>query len=306
VLCVNVYPHSSEVVALASSPADASLLITSFTQIRGSSLKNRVALWKMGGDESIPKLDMTSELMYPEGASVERAPVTAVLWEEAFSDTVFTVEAGRVAGWNLANCGGGPAMEIALSPDGGLVSCGGIALNPHISTVLAVCVGDVVLGYDTREGGKVPVWRLKGSPDQLVRDCDFNPNKPYYLCSGGDDGKIRFWDYRKTSECLQQTFPGGSEHSHWITSVEYNPHHDSLVLSSGTDGLVNLYCAKSVSSSPGGSDYLISSYNGFSQSAYRAAWSSSDAWSFAAISWDGKAVLAGVPDKEKMSILTEN
>lgn len=311
VLCVNVYPHSSEVVALASSPQDANLLITSFNQIRGSSVKNRVALWKLSGNETNPKLDVGLELSFPEGSSaVERRTVTSVLWEQGFADTVFTVEAGRLAGWNVsgASAAEGPALDIALSADGAALACGGASLNPHIMSVLAVCVGDSVLGFDTRDASKQPVWRLKGPVDQLVRDCDFNANKPYFLCSGGDDGRVRFWDYRKPQEPVQQAFPAGTNHSHFISSVEYNPHHDALVLSSGTDGLVNLYCAQSVSSSPSaaGSDYLISSYNGFGQSAYRAAWASSDAWTFAAISWDGKAVLATVPDKEKMAILTEN
>lgn len=301
VMCVNVYPHSSEVVALAASPSDASLLLTSFNVVRGASVKNQVALWRLAGDESSPKLELVSEL--PSSSQT----VSSILWEQGFADTVFTVETGRLLGWNVANLSAAASLEVVLSSDDVLAPCGGAALNPHIPTVLGVCVGDSVLGFDTRDAAKQPVWRLKGPADQLVRDCDFNANKPYFLCSGGDDGKLRFWDYRKPNEPVQQNFPASANHSHFITSVEYNPHHDSLVLSSGTDGLVNLYCAQSVSSSPGsGADYLVSSYNGFSQSAYRAAWASSDAWTFAAISWDGKAMLACVPDKEKMSILTDN
>ncbi len=34
-----------------------------------------------------------------------------------------------------------------------------------------------------------------------VRDVDFNPNKSYYFASGGDDTKIKFWDYRNTKVC---------------------------------------------------------------------------------------------------------
>ncbi len=312
VMCVNVYPHSPEVVALAASPSDPALLVTSFNQTRGSSVSNNVGLWRIGGDEATPKLDMAAELCYPPEKKRERGCVSGLLWEQGFAEMVFTVEPGRLAGWNLAQLGTGPAMEVVLSPEDSLAQVGGASLNPHIATVLAVCVGDSVLGFDTREAGSargVPVWKLRSATDEHVRDCDFNPNKPYFLCCGGDEGRVRFWDYRKPSEFVQQSFPPGSQHSHWITTVEYNPHHDSLVLSSGTDGLVNLYNAKSVSSSTAvaagaASDYLIASYNGFGQSAYRAVWAT-EAWVYGAVSWDGKAVFSSVPDKEKMTILTE-
>jgi WD40 repeat protein len=46
---------------------------------------------------------------------------------------------------------------------------------------------------------------------QLVRDIDFNPNKQYYIASCGDDCKTKFWDIRKTNECLKSL----SSHSHW-------------------------------------------------------------------------------------------
>jgi WD40 repeat protein len=40
---------------------------------------------------------------------------------------------------------------------------------------------------------------------------DFNPNKQYYFASCGDDGKVKFWDTRKTNECLKTL----NNHSHW-------------------------------------------------------------------------------------------
>ena len=299
VFCVNVYPHASEVVAMASSPTDASLLATSYTKVSGHSVTPQLGIWRMGGDEMHPRLDVVSTLE-SKGASV------ALLWEESVPGTLFAVETGgQLRGWDVER--GAESMQLALGES--LVHVGGAALNPHFSTVLAVCVGDSVLGFDTREASGKPVWRLPGDAEH-VRDVDFNPNRPYFLCCGGDAGQLRFWDYRKPDEPVEQRFSG---HSHWLTSVAFNPHHDSLVLSSGTDGAVNLYNAKSVSSSVSSSlassssvsDYLVSSYDRFSQSVYRAVWSSADAWVYAAVSYDGKALIETVPDKEKMQILVE-
>jgi hypothetical protein len=86
-----------------------------------------------------------------------------------------------------------------------------------------------------------------------VTDVSFNPNLPHVLCTAGTDGLVRFWDLRSTSSSPSSRRPlkvlrGG--HQHWSDRVEYNPHHDQLVLSGGSDGVVNLWRAGSVSSAP--------------------------------------------------------
>ena len=45
-----------------------------------------------------------------------------------------------------------------------------------------------------------------------------------------------------------RTIRGG--HTHWSTVVKYNSFHDQLVLSGGTDGMVNLWRISSISSAP--------------------------------------------------------
>lgn len=45
----------------------------------------------------------------------------------------------------------------------------------------------------------------------FVRDIDFNPNKDYYMVTGGDDYKIKFWDVRKCDKPVKIL----EGHSHW-------------------------------------------------------------------------------------------
>jgi WD40 repeat protein len=231
--------------------------------------------------------------------------VTGILWDE---ERIVSVENGRMLVWSLDTntCG----LRIPLGDN--LTQVGGAALNPHFSSVLGVCVGNALNGFDTRQDPKRPVWSLPAS--NRLTDCSFNPNRPYWLCCGGENGKLLFWDYRNPKEPIEHSFADKeANHTHWISGVEYNPHHDSLVLSSGTDGAVKLYNAKSVSSAPAtegggggggaGGDYLISNYDRFNESVYTACWSSADAWIYAAVSYDGKALIETVPDAEKMKIL---
>ena len=138
-----------------------------------------------------------------------------------------------------------------------------------------------------------------------------NPNKPYVILSCADDYMIKFWDLRKASQPLHSV----KAHSHWTTSAAYNRFHDQLVLSTGTDYLVKLWRASSISSAPpvldegepevseGEADGLVKAFEDHEQSVFATAWSAADAWIFASLSLDGKAVINHVPPAEKYKIL---
>lgn len=122
-----------------------------------------------------------------------------------------------------------------------------------------------------------------------VTGLDYNPNRPHIMVTGGEDGLLKFWDLRTTSSSSHYPYNTSSSyhyssnlgttfysphrfatsdqnrhnnntqrpiqicrggHSHWTTSVKYNPFHDQLILSSGTDSIVNLWRISSISSSP--------------------------------------------------------
>jgi len=130
-----------------------------------------------------------------------------------------------------------------------------------------------------------------------VRDVDFNPNRDYFLVTGGDDYKLKFWDTRK---CDQPTKVLGG-HRHWVWNAKYNRFHDQLVLSSSTDCCVNLWNASSVSSSSKeetsigvNRDRLIKSFEEHEDSVYSIAWGT-NAWMFASLSYDGRLVINYVP-----------
>jgi WD40 repeat protein len=154
---------------------------------------------------------------------------------------------------------------------------------------------------------------------QAVRTVDFNPNKPYSLATGGDDGCIKFWDTRSCNEPLKIL----EQHTHWVWSVRYNHFHDQLLLSSGSDSKVCLHNVTSLSSdlfshvesSESGEDALqctkkelfedriIKVYEDHEDSVYATEWSSADPWVFASLSFDGRFVVNHVPSEVKYKIL---
>jgi len=134
--------------------------------------------------------------------------------------------------------------------------------DPHNQNICAVTVGTNISVLDMRTPTKV-INGLKSCHRFGVTDVDYNPNKPYVLSSSGQDALVKFWDLRFTSSydndhhsnsaslsrhSPRRTLRGG--HTHWTTSVKYNSFHDQLLLSSGTDGMVNLWRVSSISSAP--------------------------------------------------------
>ena len=152
-------------------------------------------------------------------------------------------------------------------------------------------------------------------------DVDYNPNKPFMLASGMSDGTLQFWDVRYAAQPIQKIVRGG--HSHWANTIAYNPYHDQLLLSGGTDYKLNLWRISSISSAPllelededdnddnwkdtknnkKEQDIRVGQYD-MSDSISNVTWSTTDAWYFASVSYDGHVTLNHVPSKEKYKIL---
>ena len=206
------------------------------------------------------------------------------------------------------------------------------AWDPHRPSSFTFARGDAIVGYDLRTPSSEEAFCIPQAHGICTRDVDYNPNKPYCFLSGGDDGKIKFWDYRKAKFPLRFF-----RSSHWVMKAKYNPFHDQLVVSAGTDSSVALWRAASISSAPllelddddsnegdggdeeeqvvgGGvdveadnakdvADAAIRTFDEHEDSVYGLAWSLCDAWVFSSLSYDGRVVINHVPSTEKYKIL---
>jgi len=240
-----------------------------------------------------------------------------------------------------------------------------MAWDPHHPDVTSVSTGDIVQLVDWREApGSSPTTTINcdaGNPHHRygITDLDYNPNKPNVLVTSGKDGLLKFWDLRNTASGYYDVDGVGDEdsvligggrkkkkqrpllvarggHRHWTNRVFYNPFHDQLVLSAGTDSLVNLWRISTISSAPlltldddeeqpfgdpaaatsfpedaaalqdlklpEGPNLRVSRYEHI-DSVNDIAWGAADAWIYVSASYDGKVVLNHVPSKEKYKIL---
>ena len=117
----------------------------------------------------------------------------------------------------------------------------------------------------------------------------------------------KFFDVRKIHRPVKIL----GEHDFWINKTRYNPFHDQLVLSTGSDEQVMLWRASSVSSAPvldadsneTSRDARIQTHTNYDDAVYGCAWSACDAWTYATMSYDGTIAVNQVPASEKYKIL---
>jgi WD40 repeat protein len=221
---------------------------------------------------------------------------------------------GQVKQWDTGN-GDFRSVRSRSMSMGTQITRPRLACDPHNINATSVAVGTSVSVLDWRADTSIPSGTVASIKAHRygVTDIDYNPNKPYVLATGGQDGMVKYWDMRSNKTPLLVARGG---HSHYVSNVRYNPFHDQLVLSTGTDSIVNLWRVSTISSAPlltldednpeksetSALNVRVARYE-HTDSVYGMAWSAADAWVYVTVSYDGKVVLNHVPSKEKYKIL---
>jgi len=239
VKCISIFSHQNEIWHMSACPSDRNLLFTVYNCVTypsvpssGNSFRNdfKVSLWKIKEEDS--SLEEIVQLKDHAGM------IKCILWNpsEKKPETVVSLDESNIQVWNLER----PQKRIAYVADLPRLTNG--CWNPLHSEQIVTVNDSTVSGWDLRtmrEAYSITRAHI------FVRDVDFNPLRDYYMVTGGDDYKIKFWDIRKPNRTLK-TLSG--KHQHWVWNVKYNPEYDHLVLSSSTDCLVNLWNVSSLCS----------------------------------------------------------
>jgi len=331
-----VFSHEDEIWDIAPHPSRADLLLT----VGASGLKRTGRVLRMNKSEM--NLDQVASLPEVEGKKLRRLfwhPVEDYgTGEEAqgLNERFISVNDGLVRLWDMTHDLKKLDNIGTCTLPGNRTSTKAACWDPHHVAEFATGHGENIAVIDLRS---MKVMRKIDQAHGLaVRDIDYNPNKPYHVVSGGQDRKIKFWDFRKTLEPVKVI----TAHTHWVNSVQYNKFHDQLVLASSTDSFVSLWRLSSISSAPllevddddenaskedesaeseeraslsrGGTptdsvvgsssdDGLVKFFDDHSESVYSVAWGATNAWIFASLSYDGNFVVNHVPSSEKYKIL---
>eukprot|EP01041_Mallomonas_annulata_P000521 gene521-997_t len=331
-----IYHHPHQIWVTEPSPQDLGLVITSSQSLNGS---KAVTLYRMpkqteqdfdieqsvrGGnfDNREPlELEKVSAFQFKDSSTF----VHTVKWH-GLRDYVLTVDPKTLSTWSIGEgslqlisklniTSSSSSSHSNSNANVGDWTSGGAAWDPHNQQTCALVTGPDLRLVDTRR----PDLRLVDTRSMEVtqsvadahiggaRDVDFNPNKPLNMITCGDDRTVKFWDVRNLTTPVKTL----SGHSHWVWTAKFNPFHDQLIVSGGTDNLVNLWRVASVSSAPWlgadegeGNDSNsdppdIRAIDQHEESVYGIAWSSAVAWMYCSLSYDGRVILNHVPSTEK-------
>ena len=314
------YRHTKgEVWHIDSCPSDPGLFLSTFGEREGpSGWRKSAAIMRLPETEAGEEEDMREVEVVTELDSVMETgkEVSSVMWQPSDSSRLLCLQDDHVTMIDTAEAGPKVLWSSVHSVRGQTRLETG-RWNPHRSYhQLATVSGSQVVGWDTRTGDQAWSLHSPGTSSASLRSLDFNPNKQYYLLTGGDDGCINIWDIRRGGQVLHSS----RHHSHWVWSARYNSYHDQLLLSAGSDTRVVMASLATLSSEPYGAlvddteeaevskkqleDGLVSVWTEHEDSVYTAEWSTADPWAFASLSYDGRLVIGQVPQSVKLNILS--
>jgi len=287
--CLGILSHTAgEIWNLAPSPSDPERFFTVYQQtLSENEAPFKATLWRCKDNT---KLEEVYSLQNINGI------LKSILWDPsettkseslvAIADTCITVLKLREA--SAASVG-------TINDIKGKIWCGG--WNPHHHNDIVTTNDHYIRGWDIRSLKET--FNIPHAHTPFVRDIDHNPNRDYYIVSGGDDNYIKFWDIRKPGRAVKTQ----KAHNHWVHNVKYNRFHDQFIISSSSDCSVSLWNIPSVSSVCSSNeltvqnreDRMIINYdNTHDDTIYNLSWSMSP-WSFASISYSGMLVINQIP-----------
>lgn len=301
----NIFSHPlGEVWWLNSSPHSKRTLASCYNEIGGAA-KNQVAL--KAALLTTPE-ELTNDIMQFDSQPLKvpgDLDIRSASFHPSDSDNIALVSDSKIHVLKLSD-GGQPRQicETSTAHGSGKFKHGKWALHNQNSQFLALNENSVI-AYDVRDMNKV-AWTINN--EHLLRDLDCNPHKQCHIVTGSDEGCIKVWDFRNVREPVFVRH----DHSHWVWAVRYNTFHDQLILSSSSDSRVNVTCAFSASSEATNeecgdvnkvNDGLLESLAYHDDSVYCVEWSTTDPWTFASLSYDGRLVFRRISKEIKYKIL---
>ncbi|EPS73402.1 hypothetical protein M569_01347 [Genlisea aurea] len=287
-ICEGLFSHPNEIWDLVSCPFDQRIFSTVFS----SGETYGAAVWQIPelyGQLSSPQLENVGSL---DGHAYK---IKCVLWwPTGRHDKLVSIDEQNLFLWSL-DTSKKTAQVQSQESMGMLHNLTGGAWDPHDASSVALTCDSSVQFWDLR------AMKRKDSIEHAhVHNVDYDMKRRHLLVTAEDESGIHIWDIRKLRFPVAD-LPG---HAHWTWTVKCNPEFEGLILSAGTDSVVNLWIDSPASTDDFASDRidsqtrvaepLLNSYNEYEDSVYGLSWSSREPWIFASLSYDGRVVVESV------------
>jgi len=286
--CKEVYAHRHEIWDIASSPALESLFFT----VYNAGETYEATLWQAS---EASKLESKME------TKGKQKNVRKALWSpDTASDLVALASVDSINLWSLSRDEGAVSSSTPAGEIDNLLAVSWNHLNHNL--ICASCSHSLKC-IDLRTMS--PTLAIDNAHEMAVRDVDFSKTNQHLLATGGDDCKMCIWDLRKPQEPVVKV----SNHSHWVWQSRFNPFHESLVLTSSSDSLVQLWNLREEDEgenemkSTGKADLKPHTFDEHEDSVYGVSWSTADPWTFLSLSYDGRVMCNQCPSNVKYKIL---
>ncbi|KAG0243858.1 Protein tssc1 [Actinomortierella wolfii] len=227
-----IYDHEHEIWDIAASKDDPDIFFTCYkrapnTPVDPNGLSEPQHHQSRGHLEEVLSLD------------VGDGTVKKVVWQD--NTEVISVEDWRICLWDIDIKQGKAKLTGTIEAPDKRYKFTSAVLNPHAQEIVAI-YGRSIHGWDLTSL-KTTLALIDATPAMML--CiDYNPNKPFQIATGSDDGKVRIWDVHHGAKKPIMVI---EDHTHWVWDVAYNKFHDQLVLTSSSDCQVNLQSIVSVS-----------------------------------------------------------
>ncbi|RHW72314.1 WD domain [Trypanosoma brucei equiperdum] len=286
--CTATWSHEEEMFGLWSSPSVAgpSLLAV------GASSHCRI--FRVSDDVS-------GEL---EPVVNFNAAAAQVLWDlEGLQNEVKLISEDSLRIYSLAE--GKMGEEIGRFRVDGCAELRCAALDPHHSSVcLAAGEGIGIAVIDTRRKGPIVMpntTTLHGLG--MIQSIDFSNAREGLFMTAGTDGVIMWHDFRMDGEKSVVERRGYLDaHDHCVQRSLFNPFHDELLISCGSDHTLKLWDT-SKKGADGECAVCVSKLSDFAESVVACCWSNSNPWVFAGLSYNGRVLVDSVPEECKMQFI---
>jgi WD40 repeat protein len=223
--CAALYHHSGEVLSLGACSADGSLISTVYDNVpvKKGTVWRRPPLLEEGGEPVRNTRGGRAEPPAQELVAVGDVPdvpgwsLLHLVWTPPAAEGLpathlLAVFDRGLRVYDVRADGLSPVCGVDFEEREVSSYCGGAAWDPHHPFEVALALDGHVRTWEVRSGeGSRAIMNVVAPGCGVVRAISYNPNRPWFLATGGDDMRIKCWDVRRPESPLKVL----EGHAHW-------------------------------------------------------------------------------------------